>query len=161
MARRNEHLQIAKLAEECLAELEGNILEVVLIPSNDPECAMRGGMIRAVQNQNCSWYRSFCEAHPSNRKWQNKKGRTLIKRQWTRRGLNELIDGKCHTTYAQRAEEIYPRMAQRERMIRITPQFYKSRTMTYAIYFNEIFCGYARCFCKANKAAEILLMSLR
>lgn len=102
MARRNEHLQIAKLAEECLAELEGNILEVVLIPSIDPECAMRGGMIRAVASANAQWYREFCLQFESSRRRQRKKPDTMIKRQWTRRGLNELIDGKCHTTYAQR-----------------------------------------------------------
>jgi hypothetical protein len=65
MARRNHEQQISVLAQEYLDELEGNILEVVLIPSNDPDCAMRGGKIRAVQSQNAQWYREFCAAHPS------------------------------------------------------------------------------------------------
>jgi hypothetical protein len=102
MARRNGHIQLAKLAEEALAELEGNILEVILVPSRDPDCAMRGGMIRCVASKNARWYREFCERYESNRRRARNKPDTMIRRQWTRRGLNELIEGKCETIYAQR-----------------------------------------------------------
>lgn len=105
MARRNGHIQIAKLAEECLAELEGNILEVILVPSQDPECAMRGGMIRCVASQNARWYREFCEQFESNRRRPRNKPDTMIRRQWTRRALKELIEGKCQTIYAQRLKQ--------------------------------------------------------
>lgn len=86
-----------------LRELESNHLEVVLIPSGDAECAMRGGMIRAVQSQNAEWYRIFCKQHGSNRsdlmRWS--KFKTKIKRAHTKRALNELISGKCETPYAK------------------------------------------------------------
>ena len=91
-------------AKELLRELQDHYLEVVLIPSNDPECAMRGGMIRAVQEQNADWYREFCGLYESSRKdrlrW--RKFKTLIKRQQTIRGLEELIAGKHESIYAQR-----------------------------------------------------------
>lgn len=64
---------------------------------------MRGGMIRAVQSQNADWYRAFCKEHESNRKdrlrWS--KFKTKIKRQLTRRALQELIAGKQETMYAK------------------------------------------------------------
>lgn len=99
-----------------LDELEGNYLEVVLIPSGDHECAMRGGMIRAVQCQNCAWYRKFCEEHPSNRKdyYRWSKFKTKIKRRWTIRALNELIAGKCETYYAQSIRDFLKRWAEIE-----------------------------------------------
>lgn len=100
---RREGGGIQKKARILLDELESNHLEVVLIPSGDPECAMRGGMIRAVQSQNAKWYREFCAEHESNRKdrirWS--KFKTKVKRAHTRRALNELIDGKCETPYAK------------------------------------------------------------
>jgi hypothetical protein len=68
---------------------------------------MRGGMIRAVQYQNADWYRAFCAEHESNRKDRNRwrKFKTKIKRQWTRRALREMIEGKCQTPYAQTLKE--------------------------------------------------------
>jgi hypothetical protein len=93
---------VEEQAKEMLDDLNANCLEVVLIPSHDPDCAMRGGMIRAVQYQNANWYRQFCKEHPSNRKWQNRKGRTLIKRNWTIKGLTDLIEGRNGTIYTQR-----------------------------------------------------------
>lgn len=94
---------VRQLAHEYLLELDSNCLEVVLIPSRDPDCYLRGGMIRAVQSQNCDWYRRFCAEHESNRRdrlrWS--KFKTKIKRAWTRRALLELIAGKCETAYAK------------------------------------------------------------
>jgi hypothetical protein len=94
---------LRRKARILLDELEGSCLEVVLIPSHDHECAMRGGMIRAVQTQNADWYRKFCGEHSSNWKdsWRWSKFKTKIKRQHTIRALNELIDGKCATPYAK------------------------------------------------------------
>jgi hypothetical protein len=106
MARRNEHQQTSALAQEYLDELEGYALEVVLIPSNDPDCAMRGGMIRAVQSENAKWYREFCATHQSSRRRNRRDDNdTMIKRQWTRRALTELISGGCRTVYAHRVKQ--------------------------------------------------------
>lgn len=93
---------MTRKAQILLDELDGSRLEVVLIPSRDGECAMRGGMVRAVQSQNAEWYRKFCKEHESNRKdkWKWNVFKTKIKRQHTRRALNELISGKCETPYA-------------------------------------------------------------
>lgn len=103
--RRNARLQIVKLAEEFLDELEGNYLEVILVPSRDDDCALRGGMIRCVQTENARWYRKFCLQYESSRNRGRRKPDTLIKRQWTRRALGELRDGKCHTIYAHRLRQ--------------------------------------------------------
>lgn len=100
-SRKQTRLQ--RLAQEYLLELESNCLEVVLIPSRDHDCYMRGGMIRAVQSQNADWYRKFCGEHESQRKdrmrWATFK--TKIKRRETRRALKELIAGKQETMYAK------------------------------------------------------------
>lgn len=94
---------LQRLAKQYLIELESHSLEVVLIPSKDHDCAMRGGMIRAVQEQNAEWYRTFCGEHGSNRKDRLRwvKFKTKIKRQNTKRALKELIDGRCATFYAK------------------------------------------------------------
>lgn len=98
---------LAALAKEYLLELDSHRLEVVLIPSRDHDCAMRGGKIRAVQEQNAEWYRKFCAEHESNRKdrlrWS--KFKTKIKRASTRRALKEMIAGKCETYYARDLKE--------------------------------------------------------
>jgi crotonobetainyl-CoA:carnitine CoA-transferase CaiB-like acyl-CoA transferase len=99
------------LAREYLLELESNYLEVVLVPSRDHDCAMRGGMIRAVQYQNAEWYRAFCAEHESSRKDRTRwaEFKTKIKRQSTRRALRELIAGKCETMYAKDLAEFISR----------------------------------------------------
>jgi hypothetical protein len=97
-------ITLRRAAQKMLMELESSHLEVVLIPSRDHDCAMRGGMIRAVQYQNPAWYRSFCGIKESRRKdilrW--RKFKTAIKRRDTIRGLNELIRGGCSSLYARR-----------------------------------------------------------
>lgn len=105
---------LASKARELLTDLRSSRLEVVLIPSRDPDCAMRGGMIRAVQEQNADWYRQFCKQSPSNRKWQNKKGRTKIKRAQVERGLKELIAGRCKSQYADRLRAFIVRQQEEE-----------------------------------------------
>lgn len=85
---------IRQTASEMLADLDCNYLEVVLIPSLDPDRAIKGGMIRAVQYQNARWYRDFCKCFPSNRKANRRKFQTKIKRQATRRALVCLSSGE-------------------------------------------------------------------
>jgi hypothetical protein len=50
-------------------------------------------------------------------------------------------------------------------MIQIKLQCYPTtsgcRLLTYGIFYNGIFCGYARCFCRAQKAAEWLVLTLQ
>lgn len=105
--KRKKRDPLVEMAREYLLELDSNCLEVVLIPSRDADCAMRGGMIRAVQYQNAEWYRAWRAEHESNRRDRNKwrKFKTKIKRQLTRRALRELIEGKCETPYAQTLKE--------------------------------------------------------
>ena len=88
-----------------LGELLAYRLEVVLIPSQDDDCAMRGGMIRAVQEQNAEWYRTFCAQFASHRKYRGRKFKTKIKRQHTIRALNELAEGYAATIYAERLRD--------------------------------------------------------
>jgi len=106
-----------RLYRDYLVELESNWLEVILIPSRDHDCAMRGGMIRAVQYQNAPWYRAFCAEHESSRKdrmrWS--KFKTKIKRQLTRNALRDLIAGKCETPYAKMLKEFIQRYEQDKR----------------------------------------------
>jgi crotonobetainyl-CoA:carnitine CoA-transferase CaiB-like acyl-CoA transferase len=103
----------ARVASELLADLDANYLEVVLIPSRDYDCAMRGGKIRAVQYQNAQWYREFCALYPSARNHRRRKFQTKIKRSSTRRALVELVNGTCRTEYAQRLRAFIKRQAQR------------------------------------------------
>lgn len=88
------------LAAEYLVELDAHQLLVVLIPSRDPDIAMRGGCIRAVEEENAEWYRNFCGHYASTRKYRTRKFKTLIKRQHTRRALQELMRGEKKTGYA-------------------------------------------------------------
>jgi hypothetical protein len=91
-------------ARRLLDELESSHLEVVLIPSEDWECARRGGMIRVVQFANAEWYQDFCSQFESRRrdrlKW--RKFKTKIKRRSTLRALRALVKGKVETCYADR-----------------------------------------------------------
>lgn len=102
--------------QEYLADLEGNYLEVVLIPSRRIDRADYD-MIRAVQYQNCEWYRSFCGEHESNRKdkFRWSKFKTKIKRAHTIRALNELIEGKCETSYAKMVQSFIQNWEMREK----------------------------------------------
>lgn len=119
-------IALRRAAERMLAELESSRLEVVLIPSKVPDCAMRGGMIRAVQEANPEWYQDFCSQFTARRRaqcrrcygrcecskeerqrlrWRTRPRRlhdTLIKRANTIKGLKELMRGQCETIYAQR-----------------------------------------------------------
>jgi hypothetical protein len=78
--------------ESMLNELNGSRLEVVLIPAPDPRHS--GHMIRAAESVNPFWYRKFCQKFMSGRKWQNKKGRTRIKRRETIVALETIIRGQ-------------------------------------------------------------------
>ena len=106
-------IALRRAAQEMLAELDSSRLEVVLIPSRDPDCAMRGGKIRAVQSQNAEWYRKFCDQHQSTRKRRSFKSDTKIKRAHTRRALLEILSGRCATPYAERIKDFVERRQKR------------------------------------------------
>ena len=82
--------------ENMLAELEGNRLEVVLVPQK--RHTNEGGMIRVAVSRNCSWYRRLCAANPSSRIRRNSAPDTKIKRARTVDALEKLIAGQ-HATY--------------------------------------------------------------
>jgi hypothetical protein len=111
---------LSKLAAVMLADLEANRLEVVLIPSNDPDCAMRGGMIRAVQSQNPRWYSEFCSLYGSSRRRMRAKFDTKIKRARTLRALEMLAEGRNGTEYTQRLK----RFISESRYKRLLPELY-------------------------------------
>lgn len=75
--------------EIMIAELLERRLEVCLIPA--PEPRHHGHFIRACSEANADWYRRFCKKYLSSRKDQNRKGRTLIKRQCTIEALEVII----------------------------------------------------------------------
>ena len=130
-------IRLRRAAERMLAELESSQLEVVLIPSKDRDCAMRGGKIRVAHMQNAEWYQDFCAQFTAKRrarcrrcfrrcqceKEEKRKRRwgkrprmlhdTSIKKQDTIRGLKELTRGKCVSIYAQRLAEFISSYQQR------------------------------------------------
>src|SRR5947209_5674569 len=112
-------LRAREAALDLLIELESTRLEVVLIPSADPDCAMRGGMIRVVQNANCKWYRAFCKSHQTRRKRPRRRRNysdTLIKRAYTVRALESLSEGRSAGIYEERLKPfIKERMKEIER----------------------------------------------
>ncbi len=97
---------IVKTARILRDELESNWLEVVLVPSRDPECAMRGGCIRVAHSYNADWYREFCKLYRCNRRRQRRRHDTKIKRQHTIAALKRLEAGRNgDTIYTQRLIE--------------------------------------------------------
>lgn len=79
-----------------LEDLMSNRLSVCLVPSQEPDCALRGGKIRCVEGRNPDWYRDHCAAHPSARRERfgsRGRERTRIKRLDTLRVLRLLADG--------------------------------------------------------------------
>lgn len=98
-------LTIRDAALELLIELEGNCLEVVLIPSGDPDIAMRGGMIRAVQSANAEWYQDFCASYPSSRRRRRLNDNdTCIRRKTTVKALERIMEGKDGGIYGERLQ---------------------------------------------------------
>lgn len=89
-------------ALELLIELEGSRLDVVLIPSHDPDCAMRGGKIRAAHESNCEWYQKFCKSFSSTRRRKNRLFDTMIKRQHTIKALERIMKGEARGVYTSR-----------------------------------------------------------
>ena len=73
-------------------ELEANKLEVILVPSQIPDCAKDGGKIRVAVSQNVEWYRELCSDYPVPSK--RNKPRTTVKRQEVIRVLARLASGK-------------------------------------------------------------------
>jgi hypothetical protein len=75
--------------EIMLAELEGNRLEVALIPCRKP--CNEGGSIRVAVAKNATWYRRFCGRNLSSRLRRNPD--TRIRRKDVQRLLSRLIAG--------------------------------------------------------------------
>lgn len=108
-------VMLRRAAQKMLLELESSHLEVVLIPSRDPDCAMRGGMIRAVQERNARWCRDFCAMYPKHRTRPRRKRKpdTRIRRELTINGLNEILRGRCRSVYAERLAHFIERAERR------------------------------------------------
>jgi hypothetical protein len=95
--------------EHMLAELEGNRLEVVLVPQK--RRTNEGGCVRVAVSKNCAWYRAFCRAHPSSRLRRNSASDTRIKRFRTVDALEKMIAGQRSTYYFAELRRIAERMA--------------------------------------------------
>lgn len=83
-------------------EMEYRRLEVILIPSKNHECAIRGGCIRVAINTNPEWYQELCSSYPRPdcKKWY--KTRTIIKRANIIKLLDRLLAGqKINSKYEQ------------------------------------------------------------
>jgi hypothetical protein len=96
------------MATDMLAELESSQLEVVLIPSQDPDIADRGGMIRAVQMANPEWYSELCSrftrGHQSRKRTPNHD--TVIDRRSTLAALRRLVNYlEVSSVYGARLED--------------------------------------------------------
>lgn len=86
-----------------------------------------GRSIRVVDEHSPAWYQAFCARYRAGRKRprQRAKHDTLIKRQGTLKGLQDLIDGKKSTVYTQRlADEIEMIAAQLAKNKRYLEEFY-------------------------------------
>lgn len=100
-----EHLK--ETLKGMLSDLDGPAarrLDVVLVPSEYPEIASQGGMIRHVQDQNAEWYRELVGLHTANRaKPRSRKVHdTLLKRRNIRDILaNMLKRGYTNSFYGQ------------------------------------------------------------
>ena len=94
----------SQVAGVMLGELEHRRLRVVLIPSIYPEIARTGGKVRAVIERNPSWYREFCEQHPSCRTKPRQKRHfdTSVKRAHVIRALTEIRDRWIVSGYGRR-----------------------------------------------------------
>ena len=127
--------ELREAAEEMLSELLASRLEVVLIPSRDADCAMRGGMIRAVQEENCEWYQAFCDLYQirrTKRRW-SQKSDTRIKRRHTIAALDRIIAGRYESTYADRLMPLIEERA-REIAARDSVCFESFAVMSEAVY---------------------------
>lgn len=110
-----------ELAQVMLWQLESKRLRVSLSALPD------GRSIRVVDERNPAWYQAFCARYRAGRKRprQRAKHDTLIKRQLTLNGLQDLIDGKKSTVYTQRlADEIEIIAAQLVKNKRYFEEFY-------------------------------------
>lgn len=83
---------LAEVYEYMWMELDANRLEVILAPSQIPECAADGGKIRVAVSNNIEWYRELCANYPVSSS--RKKPRTTVKRQEVTRVLSRLANGK-------------------------------------------------------------------
>lgn len=91
------HPIILHHAKHLLDELDAGRLEVAKIRTEN-------GYIRVHVSVNAEWYSRFCANHLASRR-RYRKPRTIIRRCHTRRALQELAEGRCHSLYAQRIRD--------------------------------------------------------
>jgi len=76
-------------------------LTVELIPSQDDDCALRGGMIRAIMDRNPEWYRELCARYPrESRRRANPRPDTVIDRKRIVQALRGLLGTGTRSSYA-------------------------------------------------------------
>lgn len=86
-------------AKMMLDELLSSELSVILIPAPEPKHS--GHQIRAVESQNCQWYREFCSLYASQLK-RKTRFNTKIKRELTINALTKIIGGNKQGIYVER-----------------------------------------------------------
>ena len=93
-------------------EFEANSLQVVLVPSRQPNNCM--AMVRVAVSRNCTWYRRLCLRHASGRARRNRAPDTCIRRQNIARVLARLVDGRpTRSKYAAELLRIAEQMKER------------------------------------------------
>lgn len=90
---------LTQALEQMLAELEGNRLEVILVPQR--RWTNEGGCVRVAVSRNCRWYRAWCLANPSSRRRKNNAPDTRIKRANTVKAIEGLIAGTYQGKYRE------------------------------------------------------------
>jgi hypothetical protein len=104
-------VKIKLAAEELLAELESNSLQVMLVPTRYR--MNEGGCVRVAVSKNATWYRRFCALYASGRKRNNRAFDTKIKRLATIRALERFAQGASpRGVYGERLQPIVARHAQ-------------------------------------------------
>lgn len=115
IARSPPRAMIRSMAIAMRDELERSRLEVVLVPSRDPQTAARGGMIRCAVDRNPLWYRELCAGSESQRRGKRRLFQTLIKRRGTLRALARIALGEPAGMYGERLLPVIAREIDRAR----------------------------------------------
>ena len=87
---------LIEMLEFMLAELNEGSCRYTLIPAPEPRHI--GHKIRVRENANPGWYRDLCRGYPDTRRTRTS---TIIKRQYIKKILNELIIGQSNSKYAE------------------------------------------------------------
>ncbi len=109
---------IQRRALEMHAELLEHKQEVILVDSEDDECAMRGGKIRLVVDRPPRWFTEFGNMYPKVHRPTTKRRytrpRTKIARHAVLRALLRLGRGDNSTVYTERLLEFIDRQISNE-----------------------------------------------